>query len=220
MQDNVKPVKPDTKARKMTKAKADCERVRKIRSQTATKEEQDAFFRHYEKLIYKIAWGMKKQRFGENVEIDDLFSAGYVGLMRAVHKYAAKKSAFSTVAFVYIRDEMKKEYDSHPEASLDREEADGEVSLLDITPGNADVMMEAQRGELSDTIQRALSVLPPDLQMTIELRYFGDKTLEAAGDICGITKEGMRLREKKALKLLKELLMFEKPELKEEVFNA
>jgi len=146
--------------------------------------------------------------------------------------YKPAKAAFSTFAYSYIRDEMRKELPSvqclpidisltpiaGPDSAhiyLEGPEPDPSNPITDyktfylsdfVPDGNIDILGSAIAGERGRNVRYAVCQLRHDLRRVIYLRYFKDLTLEKTGAILGITGSAVQQREVKAKKLLKRSL--------------
>lgn len=138
------------------------------------------------------------------VDFDDLYQTGYLAMVAAVETYSPERGAFSTwfmfhlkTAFAEATGYRTKSGRCEPlntAASLDRsvqpDEPDGST-LGELVPDGraADAIENVEeaiyREQLHKAIDDAIGQLPPDNARVLRLRYWGDMTLSAVGEVMG-----------------------------------
>lgn len=107
----------------------------------------------YESLVYKVAHGLK-QNLPEEIDIEDLVSWGYAGLLEAHSRYdESQTSRFATYAYYRVRGAI---LDACPEPLLDPKRQRVDIGCNEVLATYAHVV-EAQRDQA--TIEDRLSML-------------------------------------------------------------
>ena len=153
------------------------------------------------------------------VEFDDLYQTGYLA---AVETYSPERGAFSTwfmfhlkTAFSEVTGYRTKSGRCEPlntAASLDRpvqpDEPDG-GTLGELVPDSraADAIENVEESvyheQLHKAIAGAISELPPGNAQVLRLRYWGDMTLSAVGEVMGKSPERTRQMGNKGIRELR-----------------
>lgn len=125
------------------------------RGDTSSSEHRDAtqVVKRYESLVFKVAHRLK-QNLPEEIDVDDLVSWGYAGLLEAYARYdEAKSSRFATFAYYRIRGAI---LDACPEPILDPKRKRVEIGCNEVLNTYAHVV-DAQGDQA--TIEDRLSML-------------------------------------------------------------
>lgn len=156
------------------------------------------------------------------VEFDDLYQTGYLAMVAAVETYSPERGAFSTwfmfqlkTAFSEATGYRTKNGRCEPlntAASLDRpvqpDEPDG-GTLGELVPDSraADAIENVEESvyheQLHKAIDGAISELSPDNAQVLRLRYWGDMTLSAVGEVMGKSPERTRQMGSKGIRELR-----------------
>ena len=159
-------------------------------------------------LVYHIAKRYADAaRKSATADLDDLAQAGYIGLIRAAQTYQPDKGkTWASWACWYIQGEMaaalgRNRIDAVT-LSLDKPLAeDGEDTLLDTLPGDADTSADADHAEMRQAVRDSVSGLAnPQHREAIERVYWQGQTLKgaavamhrAAPTVAAFLRAGMR----------------------------
>ena len=190
--------------------------------------DKEKLYREHKGLVWK--WvrrysGLCKNR--ADVDIDDLFQAGFMGMCNAVDTYKPECGAWSAWASFYIRKAIRIELGMETRKGTYVVFADGEpvrkryvVQSLD-APAYAsedcnislsetiadDSIPDADEALLIDSdaqmVRDAVAAIKkPDVRSAIAARYFDGKTLSAIATEHGVTYQRIRQRCSEALRLL------------------
>lgn len=156
-----------------------------------------------------------KRYLGKGLEFDELKSAGFLGLQKAINAFDYVNhpiETFSTYISMAIDNEIKREfkrYNKHSHVlSFDEPIAhnkDGdELTVEDLLGTDADQLIEDVISEMKiDIVKNALSCLTSREQQIIFLRYGLDdahrKTQEEVAQIFGCSKTNIMRQEQKAI---------------------
>lgn len=187
------------------------------------------------RLVGEVA----KQFARFKLDRDDLFMAGFQGLVIASRKYEEGRGKFSTYAFPWIRQQMQHEVARSFRIKVPKSASGFAKKLIDgkpLTPGQraiAEKALEARRpwaefddrgiglvarehppGHVSDEdprivpMMKTMESLPSSEADVLRIKFFsGDKVdRETIGRQLGITREGVRRRELKAIETLRKAL--------------
>jgi len=103
---------------------------------TMTNEERNVLITNYLPLANKLAW--KKNKSTPNcVNIDELKSAAYMGLVDAAKKFKPTQGSFGSYAAIRIIGEIKdylRQLGRFPEVSLDIKANEDQMTLVDSIP--------------------------------------------------------------------------------------
>lgn len=207
-----------TKTAVRKRAALDFEMIRQVRMMTADDERRDLLLKHYERLIKALA-----ARMIWAAEFDDLFQAGYCGLLRAVQSYAPGKAVFATHACNCIKSEMQKvagkqfapldfiNEEGAEECLLDSYAPSASDALLPVLPSQEDNALEVWlENESNQQLRRAVVSLHPKYRNIIVLRYVDGLSHEEIGKKLGnVTKQAIQQQEAKALAVLRKRLKME-----------
>lgn len=156
------------------------------------------------------------------VEFDDLYQTGYLAMVAAVETYSPERGAFSTWFMFHLKTAFSEATGYRTKngrcepldtaASLDRpvqpDEPDG-GTLGELVPDSraADAIENVEESvyheQLHKAIEGAISELSPDNAQVLRLRYWGDMTLSAVGEVMGKSPERTRQMENKGIRELR-----------------
>lgn len=156
-------------------------------------------------------------------DTDDMFSEGFLGLVRAAETYDSTLGAFSTHAFWWIRQNVLRGVSNQsrtvrvPCHRLEQHRAAGtspaRTLSLDATMGEDGAAYvdrlsyedETDPAELHDhrVLESMLSVLDTREQAIVRARFWGERTLSDIGRDFGVTRERIRQLEAIAIKKLR-----------------
>jgi len=163
-------------------------------------------------VVRRLTRGDRKLR---HVMADDLFQEGCIGLMRAAELFNPLLGVrFSTYAFGWIRQKVGSALRRGGVIALPHtrhaECVRGVVSIHSLWEEDGFVVAAPEQGEAAaaeaEAVHVALSRLSPSHRDVLIARFFSGETLQAIADRVGVRKEAIRLREVRALKLLREEL--------------
>ncbi len=169
---------------------------------------------------------------------DDVLQAGKIGLYLAMETYNQEKGVWSTWMIMYIRKEMmmfinrelrtvrlpeKQIYENHHQhnpdgiTSISISSLDQPINEEESTETYADALADPDQKEFefdtSDAIRELLiqhlSKLKPSYQNVIRMRYIEEKEYGEIAEILGISKEGVRDKNDRAIKQLQKMFNVE-----------
>lgn len=185
-------------------------------------ETHDNLIKSYERLVWKTV--MDFTRNGKHVDKDDLIQEGFIALIDAKKNFSAEKNTkFSTYAYKRIDWRLRKYYrkSCNKKSVVFNEEAEGIESqnnqedkpkrkLGKFIPEEEIPCYEDETQQKTniqrESIEFAIDKLQEDERLIIRARFYEEKTLEEIGECLGISKEGVRKKEVKALEKLKFIL--------------
>lgn len=159
---------------------------------------------------------------GRGVEFDDLYQSGYLAMVKAVESYDAAAGTFSTWLIYHLknafaevtgyrtqrgRNEPLNHYLSLDTPLTDDTDSD---DLMDVVADPAglrwrDTVEESiWRQQLQEGVETALLAVPDQYREILRLRYWENMTLEAIGNLRGISRERVWNMEKKGLRILQQ----------------
>ncbi len=156
---------------------------------------------HNQRLVVNLA--LRFFKANSNLDFDDLYSEGNIGLIRASERFDSSKGArFATFASFYIKDAIQKYVKKRSKIlSLSLEETD-----LDSEPLLDSLCLEEvdfDKNLILEELSKVLSQLPQRERDVLLNRFgaFGRKnsTLEEIGKMFGLTKQRAHQLEKQAL---------------------
>ncbi len=165
-------------------------------------------------------WVRAWKQWRPSIEFDDLYQCGYIALCEAVKTYRpAEGMAFIGWLAFYIKTEFAKEIGCRTKrqrqepicyaASLDAP-LGGEIENMTLgdviaDPENnfEDVEQSMYKKQIQGVVREAVGELAPGQRKVIELRYFGNLTMEKVGEQLNITKETVRQQENRGLRNLR-----------------
>lgn len=130
-----------------------------------------------------------------SVSVDDLVSAGYLGLVRASFRYIPnEKTEFATFAYPRIRGEMQevlmvagrrlKQHAALPDLDL----LDAADDAPDVLGVHEDRMMDPERATLSRQVLAAVERLSETERMVIKSHFFEDRSFAEIARDLGVSK--------------------------------
>ena len=153
------------------------------------------------------------------VEFDDLYQSGYPALVAAVDSYSLEKGPFSSWFMLYLktafaevtgyRTQRGRNELLNTAVSLDMPLSDGGALFGDLIPDKqaaatlAAVEERAFQEQLKAAMEDVLSDVPEQHRDVLRLRYWDNMTLEAAGELQGISRDQVRQLENKAIRILR-----------------
>lgn len=160
-------------------------------------------------MIRNICYQVCKDRS----EFEDYLQQSFIHLIEAANNYDPGKGAnFLTYLIVCLRGRLfSYRYEKGTDdglSSLDKvvgEEADTEIIELLADPEaefEDEIIEEVAKDELKKAVEEVLEELEPDLSTILRLRLAG-KTLKECAEICGISSERVRQKQRTAEKILK-----------------
>jgi len=158
-----------------------------------------------------VKWVINKYFRGYyNIEYEDLFQCGVLGLMAAIDKYDSNKGKFSNYAIWYVRSYIQRQMfifsnDISLEATLPGNE---DLTYSDTIP-NSDRPFEETVEEtvLAREVRQELKKELTDIEYTVLDIYYGfegkePKTMEKTGEVLNLTKaKATSIKEKSFRKL-------------------
>ena len=155
------------------------------------------------------------------VEFDDLYQTGYLAMVAAVETYSPERGAFSTWFMFHLKTAFSEATGYRTKnarcdplntaGSLERpvqsDEPDG-GTLGELVPDSraADAIENVEESvyheQLHKAIEGAISELSPDNAQVLRLRYWGDMTLSAVGEVMGKSADRTRQMESKGIREL------------------
>lgn len=156
------------------------------------------------------------------VEFDDLYQTGYLAMVAAVETYSLERGAFSTWFMFHLKTAFSEATGYRTKSgrceplntatSLERPVQPDEPdsgTLGEFVPDSraADAMENVEESvyheQLHKAIDGAISELSPDNAQVLRLRYWGDMTLSAVGEVMGKSPERTRQMESKGIRELR-----------------
>lgn len=157
---------------------------------------------------------------------EDLFQEGVFGLMRAAELYDPSLGAWSTYAYLWVRQCMTRALANFSRTvrapvhvladRRKRGESTPAAASLNVEVGKEDARMtwldmltypeseDPERYELDhDRLAQAIETLPSRTQEILRCRYVRDLTLEETAQLFGVTRERIRQIEKAAIETLR-----------------
>jgi len=169
-------------------------------------------------LVWSVVHRLTRRKRSEklrHVEADDLYQEGCIGLMRAAELFDPLLGFhFSTFAFYWIRQKVGKALRCAGVIALPytplAECVRGVMSIHSLwEEGRIDVAAPEHGEEAeaeAEAVHVAMSRLSPSHRDVLTARFFYGERLQAIADRVGLTKEGVRVREIRALERLREEL--------------
>src|SRR6266851_219936 len=173
--------------------------------------------RENEKLVHFEVYRYLQRYFVGDMEREDLVSWGMIGLVQAARAWDSERAAsFSTLACRAIqrmiirgvRREWKPER-AAATVSLDEllfgeEQAGSPERFVDRLTADQDVENELVHGEAQAAVRSAVAQLPaPDRQL-IERRYYEEVPVTTLAQEWGVTRQGLYMRQRRALRQLRD----------------
>jgi RNA polymerase sigma factor for flagellar operon FliA len=159
-----------------------------------------------------------KRYFVGTMEREDLISWGMIGLVQAARAWDPSRSgSFSTMACLAIERAIirgvNREWrpdEARATVSLDAglfdDAGEGSERFVDLLRGDEDVEGQILASETGLTVREALAQLPEDQRELIERHYLRDEPVRDIAREMGVTRQAIYLREKLALRRLREKL--------------
>lgn len=175
--------------------------------------------KHFVEEVVRSFTGSSK-----HVDKDDLIQEGFIALIEAKKNFSAEKNTkFSTYAYQcidwrlhkYYRKSCNKKYVVFNEEAEGIESQNNQEDKPERKPGKfipeKEIPCYEDEIQQKTNIQRefiesAIDKLQDDERLIIRTRFYEEKTLEEIGECLGISKEGVRKKEVKALEKLKFIL--------------
>ena len=160
-------------------------------------------------LVHRIVKTFERS-MANRLEYDDLVAIGTIALWRATVEYEPSRGTFMPFAWACIRRALlsekqdsrrKKIIPPRKTQSVDVTDDGSEPLQLRARCEDADELLD--RARANRQIRLAVVTLPVNLRAVIESRADGE-TLETIGERVGITREAVRLREKTAMRMIRE----------------
>jgi RNA polymerase sigma factor for flagellar operon FliA len=183
-----------------------------IRSEAEVSE----LVRRHARLVDYMVNRYLKRFFVGTMEREDLMSWGMIGLVQAARAWdPARSSSFSTMACLAIERAIirgvNREWrpdEARATVSLDAAlfEEEGNDRFVDLLAGDEDVEERILTSETGLTVRQALAELPEDQRELLERHYFQDEAVRDIAREMGVSRQAIYLREKLALRHLREKL--------------
>lgn len=173
--------------------------------------------RHAKLVDYMVNRYLKRYYVG-SMEREDLVSWGMIGLVQAARAWdPARGGAFSTVACLAIDRAIVRGVNRewHPQEARDTvsldavlfdEAGQGGERYLDVMRAEEDVEERILASETRMTVRQALDELPADQRELLERHYLKEEPVREIARDLGVTRQAIYLREKLALRRLREKL--------------
>jgi RNA polymerase sigma factor (sigma-70 family) len=181
--------------------------------------EVDRLVRQNVKLVDYMVNRYLKRYFVGSMEREDLVSWGMIGLVQAARAWdPARSASFSTIACkaierMIIRGVSREWRPDEARATVSLDEAmfeergDGsQERFLDLLRAEDDVEEQILSSETGLTVRQALAQLDPGQRDLLSRHYFEDEAVRDIARDLGLTRQGVYLREKLALRRLREQL--------------
>jgi RNA polymerase sigma factor (sigma-70 family) len=181
--------------------------------------EVDQLVRQNVKLVDYMVNRYLKRYFVGSMEREDLVSWGMIGLVQAARAWdPARSASFSTIACkaierMIIRGVSREWRPDEARATVSLDEAmfeergdGGQERFLDLLRAEDDVEEQILSSETGLTVRQALAQLDPGQRDLLSRHYFGDEAVRDIARDLGLTRQGVYLREKLALRRLREQL--------------
>jgi RNA polymerase sigma factor FliA len=181
--------------------------------------EVDQLVRQNVKLVDYMVNRYLKRYFVGSMEREDLVSWGMIGLVQAARAWdPARSASFSTIACkaierMIIRGVSREWRPDEARATVSLDEAmfeergDGsQERFLDLLRAEDDVEEQILSSETGLTVRQALARLDPGQRDLLSRHYFEDEAVRDIARDLGLTRQGVYLREKLALRRLREQL--------------
>jgi RNA polymerase sigma factor FliA len=181
--------------------------------------EVDQLVRQNEKLVDYMVNRYLKRYFVGSMEREDLISWGMIGLVQAARAWdPARSAAFSTIACKAIermiirgvsrewRPDEARATVSLDEAMFDSQSDSSQERFLDLLRAEDDVEEQIVSSETGLTVRQALARLDPAQRDLLQRHYFDDEAVRDIAHDLGLTRQGVYLREKLALRQLRQQL--------------
>jgi RNA polymerase sigma factor FliA len=181
--------------------------------------EVDQLVRQNVKLVDYMVNRYLKRYFVGSMEREDLVSWGMIGLVQAARAWdPARSASFSTIACkaierMIIRGVSREWRPDEARATVSLDEAmfeergdGGQERFLDLLRAEDDVEEQILSSETGLTVRQALAQLDPGQRDLLSRHYFEDEAVRDIARDLGLTRQGVYLREKLALRRLREQL--------------
>jgi RNA polymerase sigma factor (sigma-70 family) len=181
--------------------------------------EVDRLVRQNEKLVDYMVNRYLKRYFVGSMEREDLISWGMIGLVQAARAWdPARSASFSTIACKAIermiirgvsrewRPDEARATVSLDEAMFDAHSDGSPERFLDLLRAEDDVEEQIVSSETGLTVRQALARLNPQQRDLLQRHFFEDEAVRDIARDLGLTRQGVYLREKLALRRLREQL--------------
>lgn len=181
-------------------------------------EVQQLVRKHGKLVDYMVNRYLKRYHVG-SMEREDLISWGMIGLVQAARAWdPARSAAFSTIACKAIERMIIRgvSREWRPEearatvsldAAISDETGEGTTErFLDQLPAGEDVEERIMVSETGLTVRQALAELAPEQRELLERHYFADVPVREIARELGLTRQAIYLREKLALRQLRDKL--------------
>jgi RNA polymerase sigma factor for flagellar operon FliA len=174
--------------------------------------------RRHAKLVDYMVNRYLKRFFVGSMEREDLISWGMIGLVQAARAWDSTRSnSFSTMACLAIERAIirgvNREWrpdEARATVSLDaglfEEGGEGSDRFVDLLAGSEDVEKEILASETGMAVRQALAELPEEQRELLERHYFQDQAVRDIAREKGVTRQAIYLREKLALRSLRDKL--------------
>jgi RNA polymerase sigma factor for flagellar operon FliA len=189
-----------------------------VRSET----EVERLVRDNQKLVQHGVNRYLKRYFVGGMEREDLVSWGLIGLVNAARAWDPERAcSFSTLACTaierMIHNGVRREWKPEQAAvtvSLDglvdgTEDAVDPPRFIDRIADEQNLEQELLDGEGRAAIRRAVEDLPPAQRRLIERRFYEEVPIDQLGEDLGVSRQGVFLRQRKALRQLRAALAAE-----------
>ena len=171
-------------------------------------ETHDDLIKSYERLVGKTVRDFTRN--GKHVDKDDLTQEGFIALIEANKSFSVEMNTrFTTYAYhcinwklhKYYRKPCNRKYGGFNEETGGRESQDNQFEI----PCHEDEIQQKTNVQ-RESVESAINKLHDVERLIIRARFYEEKTLEEIGKCLGISKEGVRKKEKKAIEKLKFIL--------------
>ena len=192
----------------------------------ATEAEVQQRVREHQKLVDYMVNRYLKRYYVGSMERDDLISWGMIGLVQAARAWdPTRGTSFPTLACRAIermivrgvRREWRPD-EARATVSLDAslaDDASDEVRerFVDLLPAEDDLEARILASETEVTVRRALDELEPEQRELLQRHYFEEEPVREIAQHLGVTRQAIYLREKLALRQLRQKLqpVFDEP---------
>jgi RNA polymerase sigma factor for flagellar operon FliA len=178
--------------------------------------EVEVLVQRHSKLVDYMVNRYLKRYFVGTMEREDLISWGMIGLVQAARAWDPSRSrSFSTMACLAIERAIirgvNREWrpdEARATVSLDAGpfEEEGSERFVDFLQGDENVEAQILASDTGMAVRQALAELPEDQRELIERHYLHDEAVRDIAREMGVTRQAIYLREKLALRHLREKL--------------
>jgi RNA polymerase sigma factor FliA len=185
----------------------------------ASEAEVQQRVREHQKLVDYMVNRYLKRYYVGSMEREDLISWGMIGLVQAARAWdPSRGTAFTTLACRAIermivrgvRREWRPD-EARATVSLDANLSDDHSEevrerFVDLLPADEDLEGQIVASETGLTVRQALEELAPEQRDLLHRHYFEDEPVREIAQNLGLTRQAVYLREKLALRQLRQKL--------------